>query len=52
LLLQDGLEEHRVGVIVKVDNLLKVIFGLGCQLIQETFDDLSLSATSLSNKEW
>lgn len=51
-LLKRGLEGSGVGVVVEVDDLLKVVFGGGSQIVKETLDDLSLTATGLTDEEW
>lgn len=51
LLLKDGLEEHRVSIVVEVDDLLEVILGLGRQVIEETLSDLGLTATGGTDEQ-
>ena len=46
LLLENGLEKHRVSVEIEVDDLLEVLISLGGQIVKETLNDLSLTATS------
>jgi hypothetical protein len=49
LLLHDHLEEVSISVEVEVDDLLDVVFGLRHELGKQTFNDLSLSASSESD---
>ena len=51
LLLENALEEHRVGIEVEVNDLLEIFVGLRSEIVQHTFNDLSLTTTSLTNKE-
>jgi hypothetical protein len=45
------LEESRVGVVVEVDSLLEVVIGALGHVIEQTFRDLGLTATSVADKE-
>ena len=51
LLLKNCLQKHRVGVEVKVDDLLEIVISLGRQLVQQTLDDLGLTTTRLSDQK-
>jgi len=52
LLLKIHLEEVGVSIEVEVDNLLEILVTLADKLVKETFDDLGLTASSESNKNW
>jgi hypothetical protein len=45
------LEESRVGVEVKVDNLLEVVISSRGHFVEETLNNLGLTATGISNEE-
>lgn len=55
LLLEDLLKKHGIGIEVEVDGLLQVLLLIlisSCaKLVEETLNDLGLTATSLSNEE-
>ena len=53
LLFKLVLKKSRVSIVVEVDNLLQVLlFCWIAKFIKETFGNLGLTATSLSNKHW
>jgi hypothetical protein len=51
-LFHDGLEEISVSVIVEVDDLVLVSFGVQGEGLQESLSDLSLSTSSVTDEEW
>jgi hypothetical protein len=50
LLLELGLKEGRIGVVIEVDSLLKEIIRVSGHVVEETLGDLGLTATSITDE--
>jgi hypothetical protein len=51
-LLQNGLEESRVSVVVEVHDLVNVLVSGSGEVVQKTLGDLGLTATSIPYEHW
>jgi len=52
LLFHDHLKKICIGVIVEVNNLLKIVFSFVYENVKKTFDNLSFTTSSLTAKHW
>ena len=55
LLLEVDLQKCGIGIIVEVDDLLEVFIScitMCCKIVEETFSDLSLSTTRITDQHW